>query len=188
MIGGHEPDAPSKWRFSIDVATAREAATTTVQLPQTRVALLRSAVIMSPDHGGAFDVLLKLVRLGLGGQNGDGRQYVSWIHEQDFVRAIAWIVEHYDLHGEINLSAPNPLPNRLFMPDLRRAWGIPLGLPATTWMLEVGALLLQTETELLLKSRRVVPARLLQRGFEFQFSSWPDAARDLCQQWRQRPR
>jgi len=135
---------------------------------------------MSPDRGGAFDMLLKLVRLGLGGQNGNGRQYVSWIHEADFVRALYWLIEHDSLSGPVNLAAPNPLPNADFMRELRRAWGMPFGLPSTQWMLEIGAFFLRTETELILKSRRVIPGRLLQQGFNFEFPSWSGAARDLC--------
>jgi len=125
-------------------------------------------------------MLLNLIRLGLGGANGSGRQYVSWIHEFDFVRAIYWLIEHETLSGPVNLAAPNPLPNTDFMRDLRRAWGMPFGLPSTEWMLELGAFFLRTETELILKSRRVIPARLLQQGFAFQFAHWPDAARELC--------
>jgi uncharacterized protein len=185
ILGGSEPNAPETWRFSIDVAKAWEqAAQDAGPLAQTRLVLLRSAITMSPDRGGPFDMLLKLVRLGLGGQNGNGRQYVSWIHEVDFIRAVYWLIEHESLSGPVNLAAPNPLPNADFMRDLRRAWGMPLGLPATEWMLEVGAFLLRTETELILKSRRVVPTLLLGEGFEFQFSDWSDAARDLCARWR----
>ena len=139
---------------------------------------------MSADRGGIFDVLLRLVRCGLGGRAGNGRQYVSWIHGADFIRAIYWLIEHDDIDGAVNLTAPNPLPNADFMRALRVAWGMPAGLPAANWMLEMGARMLRTETELILKSRRVVPGRLLERGFSFQFPTWPEAARELCQQWR----
>jgi NAD dependent epimerase/dehydratase family enzyme len=138
---------------------------------------------MSPDPGGVFDMLLGLVRHGLGGTNGDGRQYVSWIHDRDFVRSIYWLIEH-DITGPVNLAAPNPLPNDEFMRLLRSAWGIRLGLPATRWMLEIGAFILRTESELILKSRRVVPGRMLQSGFTFCFPAWAEAARDLCARWR----
>jgi uncharacterized protein len=185
ILGGSEPDAPDTWRFSIDVAKAwEEAAQEPSPLPHTRLVLLRSAVTMSPDHGGAFDMLLRLVRYGLGGQNGSGRQFVSWIHESDFIRAIYWLIEHESLSGAVNLAAPNPLPNAEFMRDLRRAWGISIGLPSTEWMLEMGAFFLRTETELILKSRRVVPARLLREGFSFQFPNWSEAASDLCRRRR----
>ncbi len=180
FIGGSEPNAPDTWRFSIDVATSWERALNQAPTPLTRKVLMRSAIIMNPDPGSPFDMLLRLVRFGLGGQAGDGKQYVSWIHDQDFVRAVLWLIEHEQFSGPVNLAAPKPLTNAEFMHALRSAWGMPFGLPATEWMLEIGALVLRTETELILKSRRVIPTRLLQSGFDFQFPAWPDAARDLC--------
>ena len=180
ILGGAEPSAPATWRFSIDVARAWEAACEEAIVPATRKVLLRSAMTMSPDRGGIFDVLLGLVRRGLGGTSGDGRHFVSWIHERDFVRAIRWLIDRGDFAGPVNLAAPEPLPNADFMRALRAAAGVRVGLPATRWMLEVGALLLRTETELVLKSRRVVPGRLLASGFAFDFPSWRAAAADLC--------
>ena len=178
-LGGGEPGAPSTWRFSIDVATAWERAFFAAPAPATRKIALRSAMTMSPDPGGVFDVLLKLVRAGLGGSAGSGRQFVSWIHDRDFVRAVDFLIDRPELDGPVNLCAPEPLPNRDFMGGLRRAWGMRAGLPAAPWMLEIGAVLLRTETELILKSRRVVPGRLLAAGFHFEFPDWPSAARDL---------
>jgi uncharacterized protein (TIGR01777 family) len=180
VIGGREEDAPDTWKFSIDVAQAWERACAEAQVPATRKVLLRSAMTMSPDPGGVFDTLLGLVRRGLGGAAGDGRQFVSWIHGDDFVRAVQWLIEHDDLEGVVNLASPHPLPNAEFMRILREAAGVRFGLPATSWMLEIGAVFLRTETELILKSRRVVPHRLLERGFAFQYPHWPDAARQLC--------
>jgi uncharacterized protein (TIGR01777 family) len=188
IIGGSEPHAPDTWRFSIDVVKKWERELNAAATPQTRRVLMRSAIIMSPDRVGPFDTLLGLVRFGLGGTCGDGKQYVSWIHDQDFVRAVIWLIEHEELCGPVNLAAPNPLPNAEFMRDLRNAWGIPLGLPAPEWMLELGAYVLRSETELILKSRRVVPGRLLQSEFTFQFPNWADAARDLCLRWRENGR
>jgi uncharacterized protein (TIGR01777 family) len=185
VLGGAEPNAPKTWQFSIDVAKSWEAALAEAVVPQTRKVALRSAMVMSPDPGGVFDVLLRLVRHGLGGQAGHGRQFVSWIHDRDFVRAVSWLLEHSELEGAVNLAAPNPVPNAAFMRDLRLAWGPRVGLPATRWMLEVGAWLLRTETELVLKSRRVLPGHLLRTGFSFEFPTWPDAARNLCDRWRQ---
>jgi uncharacterized protein (TIGR01777 family) len=184
IIGGAEPDAPDTWRFSIEVAQAWERAVDAQDTPGTRKVKLRSAMVMSPDRAGVFDVLLGLVRRGLGGTNGDGRQYISWIHETDFIQSIGWIISHPELDGPVNLAAPSPLPNAAFMRDLRQAWGVRFGLPATTWMLEIGTFFLRTETELILKSRRVVPGKLLASGFSFAFPDWPAAARDLCDQWR----
>jgi uncharacterized protein (TIGR01777 family) len=179
ILGGEEPGVPDTWRFSIDVARAWEAAAE-VPTPGTRKVLLRSAMVMSPDRGGIFDTLLGLVRLGLGGRAASGRQYISWIHDADFVAAIRWLLGHEEVVGAVNLAAPHPLPNAEFMRALRAAWGMPVGLPSTAWMLEVGALVLRTETELVLKSRRVVPGRLTAAGFTFEFPDWPAAARDLC--------
>jgi uncharacterized protein (TIGR01777 family) len=184
ILGGAEPDVPDTWRFSIDVAQAWEQAADDANTPQTRKINMRSAMIMSADPGGVFDVLLRLVRHGLGGTEGDGRQYLSWIHGTDFIGAVYWLIEREYLAGAINLSSPEPLPNADFMRVLREAWGTPLGLPATEWMLEVGTFLMQSESELVLKSRRVIPARLLQDGFVFQFPGWPEAAQELCRQWR----
>jgi NAD dependent epimerase/dehydratase family enzyme len=149
---------------------------------------LRSAMTMSPDRGGVFDTLLALVRRGLGGRAGDGRQYVSWVHDVDFVRAIDWLIAHDDVEGAVNVAAPHPLPNAAFMRELRRAWGISLGLPAAAWMLEIGAVFMQTETELIPKSRRVVPGVLTGRGFTFRFPRWAEAAGDLCRRWREQNR
>lgn len=183
-IGGDEPGAPDTWRFSIDVARAWERAATEASVPGTRTVLMRSAMVMSPDRGGIFDVLLGLTRRGLGGPVGGGRQYVSWIHHQDFVRALRWLIEHDEVDGAVNLAAPNPLPQAEFMRALRAAWGRRIGLPATAWMAEIGAFLMRTETELVLKSRRVVPARLLEAGFEFEHPEWPEAAASLVAEWR----
>ncbi len=185
ILGGDEPNAPDSWRFSIDVARSWEEAASEVVLPRTRKVLLRSAMTMSPDRGGVFDTLLGLVRWGLGGTSGDGRQFVSWVHELDFIRAIYWLIEHDELQGPINIASPNPVPNAEFMRTLRAAWGIALGLPATRPMLEIGAFFLRTETELVLKSRRVVPTRLLESGLAFQFANWADAAAELCRRWRE---
>ena len=184
IIGGNEPDAPESWRFSIEVARAWEQALSEADTPRTRKVVLRSAMVMSPDRGGIFDTLLALVRFGLGGKNGSGRQYISWIHDADFLQAVRFLIVHAEIEGPVNLAAPHPLPNAEFLRALREAWGTPIGLPATVWMLEIGTFLLRTETELILKSRRVVPGRLQAAGFSFQFSDWPDAARDLCRRWK----
>ena len=185
VLGGLEANAPDTWKFSIDVAHAWEQATRKVKVRETRQVLLRSAMTMSPDSGGVFDVLLGLVRWGLGGASGDGCQYVSWIHDLDFIRSIYWLMDREDLAGPVNLASPNPAPNAEFMRALRAAWGISLGLPAAKWMLGIGAFFMRTETELVLKSRRVIPGRLLQSGFVFQFPAWPEAATDLCRRWRE---
>jgi NAD dependent epimerase/dehydratase family enzyme len=129
-------------------------------------------------------VLLGLVRAGLGGTQGSGRQFVSWIHDRDYCRATDFLIARQDISGPVNLTAPHPLPNRDFMRDLRRAWGQPIGLPATKWMLEVGAFFLRTETELILKSRQAVPSVLERSGFEFEFPRWDKGAVDLVARFR----
>lgn len=184
-IGGSEPGVPDKWSFSIDVATSWERAFFAANTPRTRRVALRSSMILSPDPNGAFEHLLRLVRLGLGGTSGPGDQFVSWIHDMDFVRAIEFIAMHEELEGPVNVCSPCPVPNRFFMRCLRHAWCTTyIGLPAPTWALTIGAALLRTETELLLKSRRVVPGRLTQAGFEFHFPSWRSASQDLVSRWR----
>jgi uncharacterized protein (TIGR01777 family) len=179
-------DAPGAWRFSTDVAQAWERAFDDARTPATRKVLLRSAMTLSPDKGGVFDTLLGLVRRGLGGSAGNGRQFMSWIHYQDFVAAVRWLIERHDVEGIVNVASPNPLPNAEFMRMLREACGMPFGLPASDWMLEIGAVFMRTETELVLKSRRVVPAKLLQHGFRFRFPDWDAAASDLCHQSKAR--
>ncbi|HSK44794.1 MAG TPA: TIGR01777 family oxidoreductase [Candidatus Binatia bacterium] len=183
-LGGHEPDAPSTWRFSIDVATKWEREFFAPATPRTRKIALRSAMTMGPDRGGIFDTLLRLVRIGLGGKAASGKQSISWIHETDFLRAIDFLIDQQDLNGCINICSPCPLPNQEFMRVLRQAWGTSIGLPATRWMLDLGAVFLRTETELILKSRRVVPQRLIDAGFKFNFAEWPIADSDLVQRWR----
>lgn len=185
VIGGDEPGLPDTWRFSIDVARRWEEAAAGAGL---RTVLLRSAMVMSPDRGGVFDTLYTLARRGLGGRAGHGRQFVSWIHGEDFADAIKLLIAREDIDGPVNLAAPNPLPYAEFMRALRSAAGVPVGLPATKWMLELGAWAMRTETELVLKSRRVVPGRLLAEGFSFRYPEWPEAARDLVAARRSSPR
>ncbi|HXW92181.1 MAG TPA: TIGR01777 family oxidoreductase [Terriglobales bacterium] len=183
-IGGNESDAPSKWKFSIDVATSWEAAFFEAVTPNTRKVALRSAMIMSPDRHGVFDTLLRLVRFGLGGTTANGRQFISWIHDADFISSIEYLIALDELSGTVNLASPNPVPNREFMRALRQAWGTRIGLPAAGWMLEIATVFLRTETELVLKSRRVIPRRLLESGFRFQFPDWHPAAQNLVARWR----
>ncbi|MCL8009895.1 TIGR01777 family oxidoreductase [Streptomyces sp. AS02] len=186
VIGGSESGVPDYWAYSIEIAKAWERAQEEADTPHTRKVALRSAMVMSPDRGGVFDILLRLARLGLGGPVAGGAQYVSWIHDRDFVRAVDFLVDRDDLAGPVNLAAPDPLPQRAFMRALRSAWGVPVGLPATKWMAELGAFALRSDTELLLKSRRVVPGRLLDEGFTFEYDRWPQAAEDLTQRVRLR--
>jgi NAD dependent epimerase/dehydratase family enzyme len=141
-------------------------------------------VVIADGSGQVGTVMLGLVRRGLGGTNGDGKQYVSWIHYQDFIRAIYWLIDHEQFDGPVNIASPNPLPNAKFMRTLCKSWGAIIGVPTPTWMLEIGAHLMQTETELILKSRRVAPGRLLESGFVFEYPEWDAACADLCGKWR----
>jgi len=186
VIGGSEPGVPGYWAYSVDIARNWERAQAEAHTPGTRKVALRSAMVMSPDKGGVFDVLSWMARLGLGGPVAGGAQYVSWIHDEDFVRAVEFLIDRDDFEGAVNLAAPGPLPQRAFMRRLRAAWGVPVGLPATRWMAELGALALRTDTELLLKSRRVVPGRLSAAGFAFAHPEWESAAVDLVDRKRRR--
>jgi hypothetical protein len=190
-LGGHERigqrrRAPDTWNFSVGVAKDWETAFFVAETPRTRKVALRSAITFSPVAGNAFAILLNLVRLGLGGTQGNGRQFVSWIHELDFARAVAFLIACDDIDGPVNVVSPDPLTNREFMAILRDAWGIPNGLPAPAPLIELAAIFLRTESELVLKSRRVVPSRLLDAGFKFEFPTWPEAAQDLVYGWRHR--
>jgi uncharacterized protein (TIGR01777 family) len=179
-IGGDEPDAPAYWKTSVDIAHAWEREQREAPTPATRKVALRTSMVMGPEPGGVFDVLSGLVRKGMGGPIAGGRQWISWIHERDFARALAFLIEREELDGPVNVAAPEPLPQRDFMRELRAAYGTRLGLPAAKWMVALGAFFLRTDTELVLKSRRVVPGRLLDAGFSFEFPAWPAAARELA--------
>jgi len=184
VIGGSESGVPGYWAYSVEIARNWEAEQDRATTPGTRKVALRSAMVMSPDRGGVFDVLSWLARLGLGGSVAGGRQYVSWIHDRDFVRVIRLLIERDDLAGPVNVAAPGPLPQRDFARTLRSAWRMPVGLPATSWMAEIGAFAIRSDTELLLKSRRVVPGRLLDTGFVFDYPDWSAAAVDLVRRRR----
>lgn len=185
LIGGNEPGVPEYWEYSVRIARAWEQAQLEAKTPDTRRVALRSAMIMSPDRAGIFDYLSWLARLGLGGPVAGGAQYVSWIHEYDFVRAVCHLISDDRLDGPVNLAAPEPLPQREFMRILRKAWRCPVGLPATEWMAQIGAFALRSDVELLLKSRRVVPTRLLEVGFAFDYAHWPAAAAELVARRKQ---
>jgi uncharacterized protein (TIGR01777 family) len=186
IIGGNEPDVPDYWEFSTRIAKSWEAEQAAATTPHTRKVALRSAMVMSPDKGGVLDVLLTMARLGLGGPVAGGEQFVSWIHERDFVRACDLLIERADISGPVNMAAPGPLPQRDLMRVLRKEAGMLIGLPATAWMAEIGAWVMRSDTELLLKSRRVAPGRLLEAGFEFELPGWEAAAHDLVARARRR--
>jgi len=177
---GGTPEA--KDAFSVEVARAWEAAFFSAARSGTRQLALRMAMVLGHGRNSVFPVMRRLARFGLGGRMGDGRQYMSWIHEADLCRALDFLIAHEELSGIVNLAAPQPLPNADFMKHLRAACGVPFGLPAARWMLELGAFFLRTETELLLKSRRVVPARLTRAGFLFTYPEISPAFQALLAQ------
>jgi uncharacterized protein (TIGR01777 family) len=177
--GETEPTAEAKDAFSVEVAKAWEEALNETPTPRTRKVAMRMAMVLGLGKNSVFPVLHRLVRLGLGGKMASGQQFVSWIHEDDYCRAVDWLISHPGFKVPVNLAAPNPLSNREMMSILRQVCGAPFGLPAAQWMLEIGAFFLRTETELIIKSRRVIPGRLMESGFEFQFPNIREAFEDL---------
>ena len=176
----------AKDAFSVEVAQAWERSLNEAKTHRTRKVALRTSMVLGLGRNSVFPVLRRLTRFGLGGRQGSGKQFVSWIHVADFCRAVEWIIAHDELSGPINQCAPNPLPNAEMMKYFREVCKMPVGLPATEWMLEIGAFFLRTETELIFKSRRVVPGRLLESGFEFRFPTFRDALVDLEMQLAKR--
>ena len=154
--------------FSIDVCQKWEESFFNIDTPKTRKIALRMSIVMGAADG-AFPRLVNLVKFGFGGMQGNGKQYVSWVHEHDAARCTAWLLEHTDINGIVNCTAPAPLKNKTFMNYIRAACGMPFGLPAPAWLLKIGAVVIGTETELILKSRWVLPKRLTDAGFVFQF-------------------
>lgn len=170
----------AKDEFSIEVATAWERTFNEAQTPATRKVAMRAAMVLGRGKNGVFPMFRRLARLGLGGKMGDGRQYVSWIHEQDFCRAVEWLMSRDALSGAINIAAPNPVTNAEMMKTFRDTCGMPVGLPEAKWMLEIGTFFMRTETELVIKSRRVIPRRLVESGFVFDFPFLSGAVEELC--------
>lgn len=156
--------------FFVDVAKAWEGAmmNASVSMEVRRIAL-RTSLVMAKEKGTVYDYLLKLAKLFLGGAVGGGGQMVSWIHVDDYCRAVEWLVNHNDIRGVINVTAPDPLTNKDMMNRFRKLAKRPFGLPATSWMARIGAFVLRTEPQLILKSNWVVPRRLLQNGFVFRY-------------------
>jgi uncharacterized protein len=164
--------------FSMNICKSWEKAFFATPSPQTRKVALRTAIVLGRG-GEAFHKLKIITRLGLGGQQGNGRQKMSWIHVEDFCRAVEFIIHDSTINGKINISAPNPIDNQSFMKSLRDKLKISFGISSPTFLLEIGTLFLQTETELLLKSRNVYPERLLNYGFRFRFETVEEALGEL---------
>ena len=178
--GQTEASAEAQDRFSVEVAWAWEQALAEAETPRTRKVALRTSMVLGLGRNSVFPMLCRLTRFGLGGRMGSGRQFVSWIHQRDYCRAVEWLIAHQEIVGPVNLTSPHPVENREMMRTLRQVCGVPFGLPAAGWMLEVGAFLLRTETELVIKSRRVIPGRLLESGFTFQFPTIREAFENLA--------
>jgi uncharacterized protein (TIGR01777 family) len=164
--------------FSIDVCKQWEEEFYNCITPHTRKIALRMGIVLG-RRDGAFPRLSNLVKYGLGGKQGDGKQYVSWAHEQDAAKCTEHLLLHPELNGDINCVAPQPLQNALLMKHIRNAWGIPLGLPAPAWLLGIGARVIGTEVELILKSRWVLPRRLTDSGYTFLFANAEHAIKDI---------
>ena len=166
--------------FSVEVAKAWEKALAESEVPDTvKKVALRTAIVLGNEPGSVFDYLRRISWLGLGGRMGSGRQKMSWLHVDDFCRAVEWMIGRDELQDFYNLSAPNPTDNAGCMAGFRKIAGRNFGLPATKWMLEIGTWLMRSETELVLKSRWVLPKRLQSDGFEFQWSDFEKALEHL---------
>ncbi len=166
--------------FSMNICKSWEAEFFRAENPETRKVALRTSIVMG-NSGGAFPKLKAVTKLFLGGKQGSGRQKVSWIHIGDFCRAVAWIIDHEEISGVINITAPKPLTNAEMMNNLRKRMKIPFGLNAAVWQLKIASFFLRTETELLLKSRNVYPEKLLHSGFSFAYPDLEAALEDLIQ-------
>ena len=164
--------------FSVDVCKQWEQTFRSIEVPKTRKVTLRIAIVLG-KKGGALAPLKRLVKVGLGGKQGAGNQFFSWLHEKDFAGIIDFIISNDKIEGVYNATSPNPITNQQIMKELRSVLQIPFGIPMPVWLLKVGALLISTETELILKSRRVVPKKLIDSGFKFQYETIDSALADL---------
>jgi uncharacterized protein len=165
--------------FSVDVCQKWEAAFNQFELNKTRKIILRTGIVLGKS-GGPMKPLKMLAKLGFGGKQGSGEQYVSWLHEDDFVNIIDFIASNQDINGAYNITAPTPLPNSDFMKAIRQALKIRVGISMPRWLLELGAIIIGTETELILKSRRVVPTKLMEAGYHFKFKEINKTLFNLC--------
>lgn len=164
--------------MSVNVARDWEKTFFEAETPGVRKIALRTAIVIAAEDG-AFTRLLNLAKTGLGGPQGNGHQMMSWIHIVDVIRALQFLLDREDLSGAFNLAAPQPVPNKVFMETIRQATGMPLAFPIPEWLLEIGAIMIGTETELILKSRWVLPERLEDEGFEFLFPTVREAVEEL---------
>ncbi|MBS1501440.1 MAG: TIGR01777 family oxidoreductase [Bacteroidetes bacterium] len=163
--------------FSVEVCKAWEKTFFEIEMPHTRKVTLRTGIVFGKSDG-VFPRLLNLVKMGLGGRQGNGKQMVSWIHEQDVARITEWLTDHPEIEGTVNATAPNPVSNALQMKLMREAYGARTGLPMPKWLLSIGALIIGTETELILKSRWVIPKKLLNGGYQFKYPVMKEAVKE----------
>ncbi|OCA79783.1 TIGR01777 family protein [Chryseobacterium contaminans] len=160
--------------FSMNICKRWEKEFFKIQHDGIRKVALRTSIVLG-NSGGAFPKLKMITKLGLGGKQGRGNQMVSWIHIDDFCKAVDWIIQNKNIKDTINITAPFPLSNEIMMKKLRKGFRIPLGLDAPVWQLEIASIILKTETELLLKSRNVYPEKLLKSGFHFSYPTFEEA-------------
>ncbi len=164
--------------FSVEVCKIWEKTFNEIHTLKTRKIIMRISMVMGKG-GGVLPVMTKLVKARLGGKMGNGKQFVSWIHEEDFLNAMDFLIQNEQASGAYNFASPEPLPNSAFMALMRKQLNVKVGLPAAKWMLEIGAFFIRTETELILKSRRVVPTKLLNEGFVFKFQTVEQTLKNL---------
>ncbi len=164
--------------FSVNVAKAWEKAFFDHPRAGVRQVAVRCAMVFSP-HGGAFPRFTQLTRFGLGGHHGSGTQYVSWVHEADVAAFFQWLIDTPGVDSVIDLAAPTPVTETTLMSALRARLKPFVHFNVPGWMLPIGALLMRSETELVLKSRRVVPTRALALGYRFHHSTIATALDDL---------
>jgi uncharacterized protein len=165
--------------FSVQVCKAWEKTFNEIETPKTRKLFLRITIVLG-KNGGVFKTLRSLTKIGLGGKQSNGKQFVSWIHEKDLCRAIEFLMDNKNMSGPINCAAPNPMRNKEFMKTLRKQLKVPFGLPQPGWVLSIGTWMMRTEKELVLKSRNVIPKRLTENGFKFTYNTVEEAMKDLC--------
>jgi uncharacterized protein (TIGR01777 family) len=170
--------APHGQGFPVETCELWEQAFNASELPNIRKVLLRTGFALG-RNGGALKPLTDLTKLFLGGTAGTGRQYISWLHMEDLNRMFEWSVERPDVEGIFNATGPNPVTNAQFMRTLRHVMHRPWSPPIPNFAVRFGSLLMQTEADLVLKGRRCLPQRLVEKGFAFKYSELANALRDL---------
>ena len=179
---GESSSVPETWKAISNLVQDWEKAMDSSPTEKTRKIAVRCGVVMGLNKGGAFNIFLNLCRFGLGGPVAGGEQKVSWMHEQDFVQAIDFLIKNKNISGPVNFCSPQPLSQKELMKTLRESVGIKIGLPAPKWLIELSSYLIQVDSELSLKSRFVIPKVLNESEFKFQFPDWRSASKHLVAQ------